>query len=134
MEHKSTFSSNQIIFKGNIERLQRLVHRENGKMLENQRFYVDVKDDKLKQHHAIPFRFHCRFRKAENGYLIRYFITPTPFGFVRMAILFALLCVMVQWRQLNPFITYGFLAVAYLINYLSQRAQCVRQFIAECSK
>ena len=123
-----------VLFNGSKEKLQRFVQRGNGKMLGDQRFYVDVKDKKLKRHHAFAFRFHCQYQKTEKGYEIRYFILPTPFGFARMAILCTLVGIVVHGRQLNPLIVYGFLAIAYFINYFCQRSQCIRQFETECSK
>ena len=124
----------KVLFNGSKEKLQRFVQRENGKTLGDQRFYVDVKNKYLKQHRAFPFRFRCKYQKTEKGYEVGYFILPAPFGFVRMAIWCILAGIFVYVRQLNPLLVFGFLAIAYFINYFCQRSQCIRQFETACSQ
>ncbi len=129
-----TFFQNYVFMEGSKEKLQRFVQRTNGKMSDGQRFYVDVKDKKLKQHRAFPFRFYCRFQKVDKGYEIRYFIMPTIFGVVRLGAAVVFLFLLLCQNKVNPYLAGGCFMILYFFNLFAQRAQCVRQFVAEFGK
>ena len=126
--------SKTVFFSGNKDRLHRSVQRENGKMLENQRFSVTFKSNKVKRHMAIPFRFHCEYEKCEGGYNIRYLAVPTLLHFIGFLLCLVFLGFYFDYRQWNPFISCGLFLLFCVPNYFIQRSQCIRLFEEVCQK
>ncbi len=129
-----TLFRKHIFVEGSKEKLHRFIQRSNGKMLESQRFRVDLKDNKLKRQRAFPFRFHCSYQKADCGYDIRYCVTPTPVGFVRVGIWLGLLSLLICQNRVNAILVGGTLMILYLMNLSSQRSHCISQFVTELDK
>ena len=121
-------------FAGNRDRLHRCVQRENGKMLNDQRFSVVLKSDKVKRHTAIPFRFYCQYEKCEGGYNIRYFAAPTWICIAGFLLCLTGLGLYSDYRQWNPFISCGLFTLFCFPSYFIQRSQCIRLFKAICQK
>lgn len=123
-----------VFFDGNSDRLHRCIRRENGKLFKNQRFTIILKSKQVKKLSAIPFCFHCRFDKVENGYHIRYFMIPTVFHFLEFLLVMALIGLYSYYRQYNPIISCGLFTLLCIPNYFIQRSQCIRIFEAICQK
>ena len=123
-----------VFFAGNKDRLHRAVRRENGKILKDQQLSVILKSNKVKRHMAIPFCFHCKYQKCDNGYNIQYFVVPTLLHFACFLLCLALLGIYSYHRQWNPFISCGLFVLFCFPNYFIQRSQCIRLFEAICQK
>lgn len=128
------FTARSVFVHGDKARLQKLVTRTNGKMLANQRFSVVMKSEKIKQYSAIPFLFHCSYKRVDGGYHIQYFTTLTLWGYLRLLLCAACIGWLVSRQQLSPYAIYGLCAALYCINHIIQRRHCVAQFEAEYRK
>ena len=133
MEEKMTIK-HSFFFEGSKEKLQRYVNRAGGMMLDGQRFYVDLKDKKRKQHRAFSFRFHCRFQKTDAGYEIRYFVIPTVFSFIRFVLFVVIMVALLCQSWAYSYLAGGCLTILYCIDIFAQRIQCIRQLIAEIGR
>ena len=124
-------------FVGNKERLQKTVQRANGKMLSEQRFSVLVYDKSIQQRgllrDAYGFRFYCRFQKKENGYEIRYFVTPTCWTLARTMVVPALLWLALHQESSSIYLA-GFVLLLLLVNLVRQGVHCAEQFEEMCEK
>lgn len=122
------FTARSVFVHGDKNRLQKLVTRTNGKMLDNQRFSVVIRSEKVKRYSAIPFLFHCSYERAEGGYQVQYFTTLTLWGCLRLLLSVAVIAWLAHQRQLNPYAIYGFCGAVYSVNHIIQRRHCVKQF------
>lgn len=127
-------TTGSIFVHGDKNRLQRLVMRTNGKMLDNQRFSVAMKSKKVKQYSAIPFLFHCRYGRVEGGYQVHYFTTLTLWGYLRLLLGIAVIGWLAYRQPMSPYAIYGFSGAVYCLNHIIQRRHCVAQFEAEYQK
>lgn len=128
------FFQRTAFFKGNRERLQKCIQRENGKLLKDQQFTMIFRSDKVKRHTAIPFCFRCKYEKSDNGYQIRYSAIPTWLHFVLHLVCVVLLGLYSCYRQGNPLIWCGSFILLSVPNYFIQRSRCIRLFEAVCNK
>ena len=123
-----------VFFAGNKDRLHRYVRRENGKLLQDQRFSVILRSNKVKGYTAIPFCFYCKYQKCDNGYNIQYFAIPTLLYLVCFLLCVVFLGLYFYHRQWNPYISCGMFVLFCIPNYFIQRSQCIRLFGAACQK
>jgi hypothetical protein len=130
----SNFFVKSVFFHGDKGRIKRFVERENGKMLADQRFWVIIKNNRVKWRSQNTFCFVCRYYKVEGGYQIRYIPLLSVFSLLQLIVLLVVIGWVVYERQLNPYITYGVAALLYSPNYFIQRSRCIRQFEAACQK
>ena len=128
------FIHRNILFIGNIDRLKRFIKRENGKLLDHQKFIVVFRSRKIRrQYRAIPFCFHCAYEKQEDGYNITFYALPSTAGCIYILIGWAFLFFLTWWKHLNPLNLLLFFIFA-LLNYLREYSDCVKQFKAACQK
>ena len=129
----------KFFFDGNKERLQKIVRNAGGKLLSNQRFSVLVHDKSIHQRgflflrDGFCFRLYCRFQKMENGYEIRYLVTPDWWTLVRVVALTMLLSMLLSDRSVSICLAVlGFLLL--LVNLVRQGVRCASQFEEMCKK
>ena len=124
-------------FDGAKERLQKILRNAGGKQLSNQRFSVLVYDKTIQQRgflrDAFGFRFSCCFQKKENGYEIRYLVTPDWWTLVRVVALPTLLWLVLHQKTASIYLA-GFAALLLLVNLVRQGVHCTRQFEKMCEK
>ena len=119
-------------FVGNMERLQKMVHRANGEMLSKQRFSAIMCDNTIRRY-AFRFRFHCCYQRKENGYEIRYFAIPNWWTLVRVMALPALLWLALYQKSTSIYLA-GFALLLLVVNLVRQGVHCAKQFEEMCEK
>ena len=128
------YFAKSVFFHGNKERLTRFVEREGGKMLTGQRFFLVVKSKKTRQLDRIPFYFLCWYQKVEGGYKICYAPLLSMSGTLRLIALLVVTGLIIQEKQLNPYIIYALPIILYFVNHYIQRSRCIRQFETLCQQ
>ena len=122
----------KVFFEGTKDRLHRFIQRQNGKLIDDQRFTVVYRIKSRRGAHTQCVR--GQYKKAENGYDIHYFVLPTIWNVSESLLLMALVGIIYHYIQEDPTALYIMIVLFGIAGYFVQRARCIRKFEADCKK